>query len=176
MTRLMAASFCRLLFQRIPLGLAALLLVTGVAINFINVIARYIFQSAIYWAEEAMIYMAIWSIFLAAIAIAYDGADLTMDFFSARLSEGWKRLGEAIIAVMTVVVCLFMALQSFAILRILIRNGQNSLALEVPMAVPQAWVLFGFVMIAAAAAARFFLRPQADDADASTVDETGTPS
>jgi TRAP-type C4-dicarboxylate transport system permease small subunit len=173
MTRSMAASVCRLLFQRIPLSLAALLLVTGVAINFINVIGRYAFQSAIYWAEEAMIYMAIWSIFLAAIAIAYDGADLTMDFFSARLSDGWKRLVEAVITIVTVMVCLFMALQSFAILRILIRNGQNSLALEVPMAVPQASVLFGFVMIAAAAAARFFMRPQ-DDAPVTT--ETGVPS
>ena len=57
----------------------------GVAINFTNVIGRYVFQAAIYWAEEAMVYLAIWSIFLAAIAIAYDRAHLTMDFFSARL-------------------------------------------------------------------------------------------
>ena len=57
----------------------------------------------------------------------------------------------------TVVVCLFMATQSMTLLRTLIRNGQNSVALEVPMAIPQASLTFGFVMIAGAVFARFFL-------------------
>jgi C4-dicarboxylate transporter DctQ subunit len=163
MTQSKAAVLCRLLFHRIPLGLAALLLGTGVAINFANVIGRYIFLSAIYWAEEAMIYMAIWSIFLAAIAIAYDRADLTMDFFSAKLSDRWKRVADAVITAVTAAVCLFMASQSLTILRTLIRNGQNSLALELPMAIPQSSLLFGFVMIAIAVVVRFMLRPPNDD-------------
>ena len=79
-------------FRAIPLSLAATLLIVAVAINLANVIGRYAFQAAIYWAEEAMIYMAIWSIFLAAVAIAYDGADLTMGLFSARLSPPWRRI------------------------------------------------------------------------------------
>jgi TRAP-type C4-dicarboxylate transport system permease small subunit len=156
------ARVCRLLFHRVPLAAAALLLVTGVAINFANVIGRYVFRSAIYWADEAMIYMVIWAIFLAAIAIAYDRAELTMDFFSARLSDRWKRIADAAMTAATVAVCLFMAAQSLTILRTLVRNGQNSLALEIPMAVPQSSLLFGFVMIAAAVTARFFLRPQND--------------
>jgi TRAP-type C4-dicarboxylate transport system permease small subunit len=151
-----------------------MLLVAGVAINFANVIGRYIFFSAIYWAEEAMIYMAIWSIFLAAIAIAYDGADLTMGLFSARLSPRWKRIAEGTMAAITVAVCLFMASQSLAITRTLIRNGQNSLALEVPMALPQSSLLFGFVMIAAAVTARFILR--LSDEDALVPPETAAPS
>jgi TRAP-type C4-dicarboxylate transport system permease small subunit len=61
-------------------------------------------------------------------------------------------------AAITVVVCLFMASQSFAITQTLIRNEQNSLALEVPMWIPQSSLLFGFVMIAMAVSARFFLR------------------
>jgi TRAP-type C4-dicarboxylate transport system permease small subunit len=171
MTQSKVAVLCRLLFHRIPLGLAALLLVTGVAINFANVIGRYIFLSAIYWAEEAMIYMAIWSIFLAAIAIAYDRADLTMDFFSAKLSDRWKRIADAVITAFTAAVCLFMAAQSLTLLRTLIRNGQDSLALELPMAVPQSSLLFGFVMIAIAVVARFILHPLKDD-NASALNKT----
>lgn len=154
---------CRLLFHRLPLGLAATLLLIGVAINFANVVARYLFRYAFYWAEEAMIYMAIWSIFLAAVAVAYDKADLTMDFFATRVSPTARRFVEMLITAITVTVCLFMAWQSLSLLARLFLNEQRSLALEVPMVVPQASLLIGFLLIAAAVTARYFER-NADDA------------
>jgi hypothetical protein len=43
------------------------------------------------------------------------------------------------------------------IAKVLMRNGQNSLALEVPMVIPQAALMFGFTMIAAAVIVRFAL-------------------
>lgn len=148
---------CRLFFRQLPLGIAAGLLTVGVTINFVNALGRYAFESAIFWAEEAMVYLAIWSIFLAAIAVAYDRAELAMDFFSTSLPKRWRRPADAAMTTVTVVVCLFMAAQSSTLLRTLIRNGQNSVALEVPMAIPQASLTFGFVMIAGAVIARFFL-------------------
>lgn len=149
---------CRLLFRGLPLGLAAALLIGGVAVNMANVIGRYFFQNAIYWAEEAMIYMAIWSIFLASVAIAYDQAHLTMDAFATHLSQRLRRLAEGIIAAVTVTICLFMALQSLTLVRTLIRNGQNSIALELPMAIPQSSLMIGFTLISAAVITRFVLR------------------
>jgi TRAP-type C4-dicarboxylate transport system permease small subunit len=172
MTRWNFTRACRLVFHRIPLSLAALLLAAAVAINFANALGRYVFQSAIYWAEEAMIYMAIWSVFLAAIAIAYDRAHLAMDFFSARLSDRWKRAANAATTVATAAVCLFMALQSLKLLGTLIRNGQNSIALEIPMSVPQSSLLFGFVMIALAVTARLLGRPESER-EALAADEAG---
>lgn len=169
-----ATRFCQLAFQRIPLSLAAFLLLAGVAINLANVIGRYVFQWAIYWAEEAMIYLAIWSIFLAAVAVAYDRAELAMDAFSTMLSKRWKRVADVTMTLATVAVCLFMASQSLSILRTLIRNGQNSLALEIPMAIPQASLLFGFVLIAAAVVARFFWR--SDNGDGTCVSHESEPS
>lgn len=164
MPRSPIARFCRLLFHGIPLTAAATLLISGVGINLANVIGRYVFRHAIYWAEEAMIYMAIWSIFLAAIAIAYDGAHLTMDLFSTRLSRLWSTIAESLMTTVTVGVCLFMASQSIVITQTLIRNGQNSLALEVPMWIPQSSLLFGFLMVAAAVTVRFLLHVCGDDA------------
>lgn len=153
-----AARICRMIFREIPLALAASLLITSVIINLVNVIGRYVFLYAIYWAEEAMIYMTIWSIFLAAIAIAYDRADLTMGLLFTKLSSPWKRIFEGVLAWVIVAVCLFMASQSLVITKTLIRNEQNSVALELPMWIPQSSLLFGFLMIAAAVAARFLLR------------------
>lgn len=157
MNRSTLAHLCRIIFRQLPLGLAATLLAAGVTINFVNAVARYAFDAAIFWAEEAMVYLAIWAIFLAAVAVAYDRAELAMDFFSASLPKRWKRLADAAMTATTVVVCLFMATQSATLLRTLIRNGQNSIALEVPMAIPQASLTFGFMMIAGAVIARFIL-------------------
>jgi TRAP-type C4-dicarboxylate transport system permease small subunit len=150
-----AVRISRVAFHSIPLGLAALFLVAAVAINFANVIGRYMFSAAIYWAEEAMIYLSIWSIFLAAAAVAYDGTALTMDFFSARLPVFWKRFIDAAIASLTVAICLFMSWQSVLIARVFLRNEQKSVALEIPMLVPQASLLFGFLAIACAVTVRF---------------------
>jgi TRAP-type C4-dicarboxylate transport system permease small subunit len=146
-----------LVFRKVPLAAAATLLLVGVAINFVNVIGRYVFLNAIYWAEEAMVYLSIWAVFLAAIAVAFDGTALTMDFFSARMKPTLKRLVNLSIVSVTVAVSLFMAWQSVQIARVLIRNGQKSIALEVPMVVPQAALMFGFIMIAAAVLTRFAL-------------------
>ena len=110
-----------------------------------------------------MIYLSIWSIFLAAIAVSYDGAALTMDFISARLPTFWKRIMDATVAMLTVAVCLFMAKQSFAIAQLFLRSGQRSVALEVPMIVPQASLLFGFLAIACAVSVRFLLGMQVEE-------------
>jgi TRAP-type C4-dicarboxylate transport system permease small subunit len=151
------AHIAALIFRRLPLAAAAALLLTGVAINFANVVGRYVFLAAIYWAEEAMVYLSIWAIFLAAIAIAFDGTALTMDFFSARMKPALKRFVNLATVSVTVAVSLFMAWQSIQIARVLVRNGQNSIALEIPMVIPQAALMFGFIMIAAAVLTRFAL-------------------
>lgn len=164
------ARIAALVFRKAPLAAAATLLLSGVLINLANVIGRYVFLAAIYWAEEAMVYLSIWAIFLAAIAVAYDGTALTMDFFFARVSPALRKLMSASITAITAAVSLFMAWQSVQIARVLARNGQNSIALEIPMVIPQAALTFGFAMIAAAVVTRFVL-----GGDETTAAETRSP-
>src|ERR1700694_2890057 len=80
-----------LVLHRAPLTLAAVLLLAAVAINFTNVVVRYLFLAPIYSADEAMVFLVIWSIFLAAIAITCDGSHLTMDLFTTRLPPRAQR-------------------------------------------------------------------------------------
>ena len=134
------------LLQRLPLTAAAALLLGAIAINFANVVARYLFMSPIYWADEAMVFLVIWSIFLAAAAVTGDGGQLTMDLFSARLSPFARRLLDGAIAAVMVATFAFMAWQAVAVVRILMRNDQRSIALDIPMVVPHAALLVGFVL------------------------------
>jgi TRAP-type C4-dicarboxylate transport system permease small subunit len=61
-----------------------------------------------------------------------------------------------------------MAYQSFAIAQVFIRNGQKSVALEIPMIVPQGSLLFGFLAIACAVMVRFMLGPPIAEQAAAT--------
>jgi TRAP-type C4-dicarboxylate transport system permease small subunit len=143
-----------LVLHRLPLTLAAVLLLAAVAINFTNVVARYLFLASIYWADEAMVFLVIWSIFLAAIAITCDGSHLTMDLFSTRLPPRWQRLLDAAIAAVCLATFAFMTWQAWTVVRTLARNDQRSIALDIPMAVPHAALLIGFALMALAVAVR----------------------
>ena len=91
-------ALAELLLHRLPLTLAALLLLGAIAINFANVVARYLLLASIYWADEAMVFLVIWSMFLAAVAVTYDGSQLTMDLFLARLPLLLQRVLNGAIA------------------------------------------------------------------------------
>jgi TRAP-type C4-dicarboxylate transport system permease small subunit len=143
-----------IVLHRAPLTLAALLLLAAIAINFANVVARYLFLASIYWADEAMVYLVIWSIFLAAAAVTYDGSQLTMDLFSTRLPPRLQRLLDGAIAAVCLATFAFMAWQAVIVVRTLLRNDQRSIALDLPMALPHAALLVGFVWMALVIAAR----------------------
>jgi TRAP-type C4-dicarboxylate transport system permease small subunit len=158
-------ALARLLLHRVPLTLAALLLFVAIVVNFANVVARYVFLAAFYWAEEVMVYLAIWSIFLAAAAVAYDGRHLTMDLFAARLPPLWRRVLEAFVAAVCFAAFVLMAWQSFEVVRLLARNDQRSIAVDMPMVVPHAALLVGFSLCAAAVVCRSLFRPSAVEPD-----------
>src|SRR5262245_37717110 len=146
-----------LLLQRLPLTLAALLLVAAIAINFANVVARYLFLASIYWADEAMVFLVIWSIFLAAVAVTYDGSQLTMDLFSTRLPPRWQRALDAAIAAVCILTFTFMAWQALIVVRTLVRNDQRSIALDMPMGIAHAALLVGFALSALVVVTRLAL-------------------
>ena len=147
-----------LVLHRVPLTLAALLLLAAIAINFANVLARYLFLASIYWADEAMVFLVIWSIFLAAVAVTYDGSHLTMDLFSTRLPPRWQRVLDVVIAAVCLATFVFMTWQAVTVVRTLLRNDQRSIALDLPIAVAHAALLVGFAAMALVCTVRLALR------------------
>lgn len=142
------------LFRSLPLTLAAALLIGAIIVNFSNVVGRYLLQRSIYWADEAMVFLVIWSVFLAAVAVAYEGGQLAMDLFSARLPGRGRRVLDVVIAAVSLATFAFMAWQAGVVIATLLRNDQRSIALDIPMAIPQAALLVGFAAMALAVAVR----------------------
>ena len=144
----------RTLFVTWPRMLMAVLMLTGIAINFANVVARYLFDFAIFWAEEIMIFIIVWCVFIGAITVTFNGAHLRMDLISTRLPRRWKAIINAVTAVVFLACGLFVIPQSFEAVTFLRAADQVSVTASVPKEIPHSAILVGFVFMVLAVVVR----------------------
>jgi TRAP-type C4-dicarboxylate transport system permease small subunit len=143
--------FC---FVRLPYLLTGMIFLAAAFINIANVVGRYMFSAPIFWAEEVMVFMVIWAVFLAAISITFCGSHLAMDLFYAKLKPPWKQVVNGLVVAVFLVCTLFTAMQSYTVVMLYIGNGNVSTAAEIPLYIPHAALLVGFSFMALAVICR----------------------
>jgi TRAP-type C4-dicarboxylate transport system permease small subunit len=134
--------------ERILLVVLGACMAVIVALNFANVVGRYVFSAPIRPADEIMTYLMVWGVFLGAAVVTLRGAHLNMDLLASHLPAAVQKALRLLVAVATVVVLCFVALQSLEYIDVLSTIGMRSMAAEIPMAVPHAAVPVGFVLMA----------------------------
>lgn len=144
----------RKIFVTVPRAFIAALILVGIAINFANVVSRHLFSSAIFWAEELLVFLVIWFVSIALAAITFEGAHLRMDLFSTRLSSPWKQLINTGMVVCLVAFCSLVAVQSFGVVSAFHRTGMVSITANVPLTIPHAALLVGFSLMVLAVIVR----------------------
>src|SRR5262249_33508327 len=75
-------------------ALAAIFLLSSVAINFANIIGRYFFSVSIPWAEEIMLFLMVGCVFTGCCAVAWDGRQIRMDVVVSMLPPKLRQLIE----------------------------------------------------------------------------------
>jgi TRAP-type C4-dicarboxylate transport system permease small subunit len=139
----------------VPQIILGTLILVGIAINFANVIGRYVFQAPIIWAEEIMIYIMIWSVLIGAVLVAWDSNHLKMDFFTLTLPSPWREILNFCGAVIFLLVCIFVLPQSLQVVELMARFDQRSVIARIPMAIPHFAILLGFFLMLVSVAIRF---------------------
>jgi TRAP-type C4-dicarboxylate transport system permease small subunit len=104
-----------LVFIKMPHVAGGILFLVAAALNIINVIARYVFSNPIFWAEEILIFIIIWGVFLVAGSITYRGGHLNMDLIYSTMSPRWKRAVNIAIALTLIVCTVYTAMQSWKV-------------------------------------------------------------
>lgn len=143
-----------LIFIRIPHVASGVLFVIAAVINIVNVIGRYVFATPIFWAEEVLIFIVIWTVFLLAGSITYRGAHLNMDLIYSAMPPAGKRFINILVAVTLIGSTLFVAKESWKVVALHYGNGGATAGTDIPLFIPHAAVLFGFLFMAAAAIVR----------------------
>jgi TRAP-type C4-dicarboxylate transport system permease small subunit len=131
----------------IPKLIIGALILASIVLNFANVIARYLFLAPIPWAEEIMIFIMIWCVFVGVILVAWDGTHLRMDLLSSILPSPWKEIVNFVTWAAAVGICGFVAVQSWDATALFDRMGAKSVIAGIPMVVPHAAITLGFVAL-----------------------------
>ena len=144
----------RLVFVTLPRWVMGALMLAGVAICFSNVVARYLFGYALFWAEEVMVFLTIWGVFLGVAAAAYERAHLNMDLFSNTFrGRAVYALNASLVAVL-VAACAFMVWQSVQVVALFYQGGVRSVSAGVPKWIAHSALPVGFALMALAVLVR----------------------
>jgi TRAP-type C4-dicarboxylate transport system permease small subunit len=119
-----------------------------IAINGLNVVSRYFFGDAWSWAEEAMLFLMILLVFTGSAVAAWRGGHMRLDMAVGRFTPRVQKTAIIFTALATIMLLIVLSTASFQVISLLYRFGQKSIALELPMWIPQSFVLGGFCLIA----------------------------
>jgi C4-dicarboxylate transporter DctQ subunit len=153
----------RFIFVTLARGVMGMLMLAGVAICFSNVVARYLFGYALFWAEEVMVFLVIWGVFIGVAAAAYDRAHLNMDLFSQSFRGTTLAFLNALMLAVLLASCVFMIVQSWQVVTLFYQGGVTSVSAGVPKWISHSALPVGFALMALAVLARLplYLRGRA---------------
>jgi TRAP-type C4-dicarboxylate transport system permease small subunit len=128
--------------------LSGVLLIASVALNFANIIGRYFFHSSISWAEEAMLFLMVGCVFLGSGAVTWSGRHIRMDIIVRLLPANIGKALQLLSELMFLVTAMVLAAFAWPTIRQLAAFDQRSLAADIPLAIPQAMIPIGLLIMA----------------------------
>lgn len=132
--------------------LLGLVLCAVVVLNFVSAAARYVGGRAILGADEVQVYLVVWLVFVGGAIVMWRRAHLRMDVLTAGLQGRAARLRDLLEGLLGVAACGAMSVVSLRFVLQIREMGQHSDGAGIPMWLPHAAVLVGFVLMTASAA------------------------
>jgi C4-dicarboxylate transporter, DctQ subunit len=136
---------------------AGLMLVASVAINFANIIGRYVLSVSLSWAEEAMLFLMIGAVFLAAPPVGWLGRHIRMDVVVSLLPLKMRQAFEIFSDLVTIATCIMVAYFAWPVMTMLHEFDQRSQSANIPLVIPQAVVPIGLMLMALLIAVRLIV-------------------
>lgn len=126
---------------RITESIGALLMLSIVVMNALQVFFRYVLVDPLGWTEEAMRYTVVWMTFLVAGAVLYGGEQLSIDMLGGVLSPRLRRIQSILVLLLISLFCLVLVVYGWPQA---IRNiKQVSPVAQIPMIIPYVSVVVG---------------------------------
>jgi C4-dicarboxylate transporter, DctQ subunit len=136
---------------------AGTMLIASVAINFANIIGRYFLSVSLSWAEEAMLFLMIGSVFLAAPPVGWLGRHIRMDVVVSLLPPRAREISEIFSDLVTIATCVMVAFFAWPVVTMLAELDQRSESANIPLVIPQAVVPLGLLLMALLIAVRLIV-------------------
>lgn len=127
--------------------IAALLLIAS-ALLFSNVVARYVFDTAVLGAEELVRYMIVWLVFVGGSVAARKGIHIGIDAFLKLAGKRVRRVISIVVLVICIGFCAALAYYGAHLVADTYQYGQRSSALRLPFWIAQAAIPVGAALMA----------------------------
>lgn len=155
----------------IGLWLAAATLLIIVVLNGINIALRYFFLDSLSWAEEAMDYLMVFSVYAGAVSVAWRQAHIRIDAFLNYAPLRYRRAMNIGSTLVMVAILVPVTIASFSVVVQLFHFDQRSDAMKIPMWIPQGVVPAALFLIIVMSLLRiWFYEPVQDSAEAQLAD------
>lgn len=135
------------LLDRVEEFFCGMALLTTTIILFLNVVLRYVFKSSTSWAEELIKYLMIWIAFIGGSICVRKGKHVCIDFFYEFLSVKNKKVLSVVVHLIAAVFCGVMFFYGVKIIDFVMKSGQVSPALQIPMWIPYLAIPLGFILM-----------------------------
>jgi len=143
-------------------GAGALLVI--VALNAVNIVLRYFFRAPLSWAEEAMLYLMIFGVYVGAISVAWQQAHIRIDAVLDFAPPARRKALEVVSTLVLAAVLVPVVLASFRVVSLLFDFDQRSDALHLPMWIPQGVIPVALAMIVVMALLRILVHEPGESA------------
>ena len=129
-------------------AIAAFGITAGVTLAFINVVARYVFESSISWAGELTIYLFLWSTFFGAAYCFKKDAHIAVDVFLVKTPPKVQKLLTLITLIISAIYVGAIAYFGYKYVLLYIDLGEMSVDLDIPLWIPYVVVPISFAFSA----------------------------
>jgi TRAP-type C4-dicarboxylate transport system permease small subunit len=135
---------------------AALLII--VVLNALNIFLRYFFLSPLSWAEEAMLYLMIFGVYVGAVSVAWRQAHIRIDAILDFAPPARRRILQIVSTLVMAAVLVPVVESSFRVTSLLLEFDQRSDALHLPIWIPQSVIPVSLLLIVVMSLLRMYVQ------------------
>lgn len=115
-----------------------------IVVMLFQIVRRYVFNNSLTWSEEFCRYCYIWMMFVAFSFSIHLKADLRVDAVVNLLPPGPKMVLDVVSLIICLAITAFLFYESFGTVSAVIKTGEKSVALHLPMQVVYAASVVGY--------------------------------
>jgi len=141
-------------------SLSAIFLISSVAINFANIVGRYVFDVSFTWAIEIILFLMVGAVFTGCCAVAWENRHIRMDVLIRKLPPRLSRLLNLLSDLMLIATAIAVTVFAYPVITELAAFDERSAAANVPLFIPQSLVPIGYGLMALLVAIRLLASPR----------------
>ncbi len=122
-------------------------LIVAVIIVFVGIVMRAVVSNSLPWSEELCRYIFVWQCWLGASLAVREGKHIRVDFIFSLLKGKAVHVAELVAAIIWFLFCVFVVYNSVELLSSIVRSGQFSPVMRMPMLYPYLSVPIGVGMM-----------------------------